>query len=65
MLIYFHADGSQTISRLRRRETSLGYDALRIVQITDDGSVIVHKDRYGSVLGRLLAPMPSREQVPA
>lgn len=59
MFIYFHADGSQTISRLNKRESSLSYDADRIVQVTDDGSVIATK--IASALpGRLLAPLPTR-----
>jgi hypothetical protein len=62
MIIYFHRDGSQTISRALRRlsneDRHLEYDAVRIVEVRDDGAIIVKKDRYGTANRELLSPLP-------
>lgn len=61
MIIYFHRDGSQTISRTRHRvsneDRGLEFDALRIIEIRDDGAVIVRRDKYSGRKGELLAPL--------
>ena len=59
MVIYFHADGSHTVSRAEDR--SLAHDSVRVVSIRDDGSIMLLKDRYTSTAGRrtvLLHPLP-------
>jgi len=62
MIIYFHRDGSQTISRAERRVSNedrhLEYDSVRIVEVRDDGAILVKKDRYGHRPGELLSPLP-------
>lgn len=61
MIIYFHRDGSQTISHTKRRisneDRHLEYDSVRIVEVRDDGAIVVRKDRYGRP-GEILTPLP-------
>ena len=62
MIIYYHRDGSQTIARanvrkLEREDRQLEFDAVRVVELREDGAIIVRKDRYGAP-GELLSPLP-------
>ena len=62
MIIYYHRDGSQTISRTRiakqeREDRQLEFEAVRVVELREDGSIVVRKDRYGAP-GQLLSPLP-------
>jgi hypothetical protein len=62
VIIYYHRDGSQTIARVgvrfqQREDQSLEFEAVRVVELRDDGAIIVRKDRYGAP-GELLSPLP-------
>lgn len=56
MTIYYHFDGSYTISRVAR-DRSLEHESVRIVGLKEDGSIVVLKDRYG-VPRELLTALP-------
>ena len=62
MIIYYHRDGSLTLARARtayqeREDKRLELEAVRVVDLADDGSITVLKDRYGPS-GQVLKPIP-------
>jgi hypothetical protein len=69
--LFYHHDGSYTISRTsevdRRRtardDATLHFEAVRVVELRDDGSIVVTKDRYGPGKRVLLPALPHLEEL--
>jgi hypothetical protein len=62
VIFYFTADGGLVMRReprtlFDRDERLLEHGSARIIEVCADGSVIVHKDRYGSAR-EILAALP-------
>lgn len=62
MRIYYHRDGSQTISRAvanynDKYEARLRFESVRIVELGEDGSINVIKDQWQGKR-QILSPLP-------